>query len=78
MNIRSFVPWLSAVKRCSFAIAGAMPSVIAASPALIPIRSASGFVTRFLILEKTCQEQEQRRHDMELVIAVKLQRHHLK
>jgi len=44
---------LSAVRRCSFAMPGAIPNVIAASLALIPVRRVSGFVTRALILAKT-------------------------
>jgi len=44
---------LSAVRRCSLAIAGAIPNVMAASLAVIPDRRASGFDTRFLILAKT-------------------------
>lgn len=51
------IPLLSAERRCSFAIAGAIPSVIAASLALIPDRRASGFVTSTLILVKTYTKQ---------------------
>jgi hypothetical protein len=49
---------LSADKRCSFAIAGATPSVIAASLGLIPDRRASGFITSTLILVKTYIKQQ--------------------
>lgn len=47
------VPFPSAARRYSLAIAGATPRVIAASLALIPVRVASGFNTKDLILENT-------------------------
>lgn len=47
------MPFPSAARRYSLAIAGATPRVIAASLALIPVSNASGFIIKDLILPNT-------------------------
>lgn len=50
-NLRT--PLFSAFRRCSFAKAGAIPSINAASLGLIPFRRASGFCASDEILANT-------------------------